>query len=123
MVVRRLLIALAVLIALTAVAAGVSPREGPVQDPEPTPSADTLEPAAQVLSAERSGQRVIARQGEWVHFEVRSDSVDTVDVAEIGSEPVEPEVPARFLLLADSPGRYAIELLETRRPIGTLEIR
>ena len=40
----------------------------------------------------------------------------------MGTETAEPDSPARFELLAEIPGTYAIELLEAERRIGVLEI-
>jgi hypothetical protein len=36
---------------------------------------------------------------------------------------IEPGVPARFDLLADTPGSYPLVLLDAGRRIGTLQIR
>ncbi len=126
MLARRLLIVLAVLIALTALAAGVSPRD-PVSGGGGTPpsvdAAPAPPPVARTLRAEETGQRVVARVGQTVVLTVEASTLDTVHIAEVGSEGVEPASPARFELRADVPGSYAIELLESGRRIGTLDIR
>jgi hypothetical protein len=124
---RRLLIALAVLMALTALAAGLAPRESPLRDDaSPTPSAAAGEPGEEpveaTLDAESEGQRVEARVGQMVRIVVNSAELDSVELAEVGTETVEPDSPARFELLAEIPGSYAIELLEAERRIGVLEI-
>jgi hypothetical protein len=124
---RRLLIALAVLMALTALAAGLAPRESPLRDDaSPTPSAAAGKPAEEpveaTLDAESEGQRVEARVGQMVRIVVNSTELDSVELAEIGTETTEPDSPARFELLAEIPGTYAIELLEAERQIGVLEI-
>jgi len=54
---------------------------------------------------------------------VEADELDTVSLAEVGAETAEPGSPARFELLADVPGSYAIDLLESGRRIGVLKIR
>jgi hypothetical protein len=124
---RRLLILLAVLLGLTALAAGVAPRESLRDDPgtaSPPPSARApAEPLEQTLDAQSSGQRVVARVGQTVVITVESTELDSVSLAEHEIEPVEPDSPARFELLADTPGNYAIDLLQADRTIGTLEIR
>ena len=51
-----------------------------------------------------------------------SDKLDSVSVAEVGTETTEPGSPALFEVLADVPGTYPIELLEAERQIGELEI-
>jgi hypothetical protein len=127
MLVRRLLLVLAVLLGLTALAGGVAPRDRPAGvDAGATPPAGLREPPQPVektLDASGAGQRVVARVGQTVTITVESDVLDSVSIAEMGSKTVEPESPARFELLADVAGSYAIELLESERQIGTLEIR
>jgi hypothetical protein len=124
---RRLLILLAVLLGLTALAAGVAPRQSVRDDPgtvPPPPAARApAEPLEQTLDAQSSGQRIVARVGQTVVITVESTELDSVSLAERGIEPVEPDSPARFELLADTPGDYAIDLLQAERTIGTLEIR
>jgi len=127
MLARRLLFALAVLLVLTAVAAALAPRPStPQDDAAPTPSATaqpTRPPVEETLDAEASGQKVSARVGQNVVIVVEADELDSVSLAEVGTEPVEPDSPARFELLADVPGSYPIDLLESGRRIGVLKIR
>jgi hypothetical protein len=125
---RRLLIVLAVLVGLTALASGVAPREPVVRDggsASPRPPAPTRAPGVleRTLDAGETGQRVVARIGQTVVITVEGATLDTVRLAEYGDETVEPASPARFELLADVPGSYAIDLLEADRRIGTLEVR
>jgi hypothetical protein len=124
---RRLLIALAVLMVLTALAAGLSPRESTVgEDSAATPAAPTEPapaPVQETLDAAAGGQRVVARVGQSVTIVVRSAELDSVSLAEVGTKTTEPDSPARFELLAEVPGTYPIELLEAGRRIGVLEIR
>jgi hypothetical protein len=129
MVARRLLIVLAVLLGLTALAAGVAPRERLSNDSGSTPvtPAPTREAATgrvqKTLDAGAMGQRVVARVGQMVILTVRSDTLETVSLAEVGVRTAEPDSPARFELLADVPGTYALDALESERQIGVLEIR
>ena len=127
MLARRLLIVLAVLIGLTALASGVAPRQAVRDDAVSTPAPEAARPIPQpverTLQASETGQRVLARVGQNVVIKVEASGLDTVRLAEYGNETVEPASPARFELLADVPGRYAIELIEAERRIGTLEIR
>ena len=126
MLARRLLIALALLMAITALAAGLAPRESPLRDDaSPTPSASTepaAEPVEATLDAQSEGQRVQARVGQIVRIVVNSSELDSVSLAEVGTKTAEPDSPARFELLAEVPGSYDIELLEADRRIGVLEI-
>ena len=64
-----------------------------------------------------------AKVGQTVTIVVRSDTLDTVSLAELGAETTEPDSPAHFEVLADAPGSYPIELLQAGRRIGVLEIR
>ena len=128
MLARRLLILLAVVMGFTALAAGLSPRQPAVErDGGATPAPSLREPPAEPLerTIQASGhdQRIVVRTGQVVHIVVEADALDTVSLEDFGDEPVEPEAPARFELLADVPGTYAISLLEAGREIGTLEIR
>jgi hypothetical protein len=130
MVARRLLIVLAVLVALTALAAGVAPRERlgggqgasapPAGAPAPTRASGRVQ---KTLDASAIDQRVVARVGQTVVLTVRSKELATISLAESGDRTAEPDSPARFELLADVPGTYPIDRLETEQQIGTLEIR
>jgi len=126
MLARRLLIALAVLMALTALTASLAPQESPLQQEDSaTPAAPAAgpEPVEETLDAGGEGQRVVARVGQNVTIVVRSEELDSVSLAEVGTKTTEPDSPARFELLAEVPGTYAIELLQAERQIGELEIR
>ena len=132
MLARRLLIALAILLGLTALAGGLAapPRVVTPSAPGAPPGGPAVasagkppRPLERVLDADAAGQRVRARVGQPVVIEVRTDVLDTVSLAEYGNQPAEPDSPARFELLADTPGRYAIDLLEAGRRIGVLEVR
>jgi hypothetical protein len=126
MLARRLLFALAVLMALTALAAGLAPRQTPSGEGETatsTPSGEAApEPVEATLDAQSEGQRVRARVGQIVRIVVNSAELDSVSLAEVGTKTAEPDSPARFELLAEVPGSYGIDLLEAERRIGTLEI-
>ena len=127
MLARRLIVVLAVLLLLMVVAAGVTPRrplpaENGAATPSATPSARTPGTIQRTLEAAESDQTITARVGQIVVLEVRSEELDIVTLAEHGSEPVEADSPARFELLADVPGRYAIDLAEAGREIGALEV-
>ena len=125
MLARRLLLALAVLLAITALAAALAPSESPMDDSAAAPASPQPAPAPveETLDAEATGQRVLARVGQTVTITVEADELDTVSLAEVGTKTAEPESPARFELLAEVPGSYAIDLLESGRRIGVLEIR
>jgi hypothetical protein len=44
-------------------------------------------------------------------------------LGDISHESLEPPTPARFELLADTPGTYPLVLLNEERRIGTFEVR
>jgi len=129
MLARRVLVLLAVLMGLSALAAGVAPREpAPREGAAPSPRVSAAPPERPVERTVDAGAaapaRVEARVGQIVVLEVRSDELDSVSLGELGQiEPVESDSPARFELLAEEAGSYPIELLEAGRQIGTLEIR
>jgi hypothetical protein len=140
MLVRRLLILLAVLIVLTAVAGSIAPvpiAPTPTPSPTPTPRAiprapqaapaaepDRPDVRADLSSAPRiAARRITARVGDQVSITVRAEDIDSVALGELDVEPVEPGVPARFDLLADTAGSYPLVLLGAARRIGTLVVR
>lgn len=124
---RRLLIVFAVLVGLTALAAGAAPRDPVVREDGPAapvpPGAEAPAPLERTLKAGETGQRVMVEVGQTLVLTIEGTTLDTVRLAEYGNETVEPASPARFELLADVPGSYAIDLLEAGRRIGTLEVR
>jgi hypothetical protein len=127
---RRFLIVVAVLMGLTALAASVAPRDPAPRDggsergaPTPMPgAASATTTVVERISAAAPSERVVVTEGELLQLEVAGTELDTV-VLRDEMEPVEPESPARFHLLADEPGQYAIELLDAGRRIGTLVVR
>ena len=130
MVARRLLIVLAVLLAMVALAAGVAPRESASPGAGAGAGPGTAAPEAQAsgtvqktLDAGASGQRVVARVGQQVVLTVRSSTLTTVSIAELGDQTAEADSPARFDLFADVPGTYPIDADESGQQIGTLEVR
>jgi hypothetical protein len=125
-----MLLLVAILMGLTALAAGLAPpppRERAVQ-PTPTvaPSvaAESPEDPVQLTmdAGEEGAQSVAANAGDLVHLTVTSDEFATVALDGYGiTRPVSPESVAEFDVLAVE-GSFKIELLETGRLVGTLEI-
>ena len=135
---RRLLVLMAVLLGLTALATALAPRPtvapqrgSATASPSPEPSASSPVPGAsrvvtQTVNADAGARRahVRARAGDTIRLVVRGDILDAVELQGLGKiEPVEPDSPARFELLADAPGEYAIVLQAAGRPVGLLDIR
>src|SRR5919202_382658 len=128
MLARRLLVLLAVMVGLTALAAGMAPRRtGPALGPaEPLPQEPAAAPARTVprtLGGDQSGggRRIVARSGDTLLLTVTASSVDSVSGGGLGeSGPGDPEAPAELELVPDEAGSYPIELLESGRGGGTL---
>ena len=127
---RRFLLLVAVLMGLTALAASLAPREplirerGATATPTPTPSAvaNAVRSVEKTISADAGHARVVVRQGALVQLTVDATEVDTVVVMD-QFQPVETDSPAVFELLADTPGRFPITLLDANRRVGTLVVR
>jgi len=68
-------------------------------------------------------QTIKAELGDRVQIVVEGDDPDSVELGAMRTEQVEQGLPARFELLADTPGDYPLVLVEENRRIGTLEIR
>jgi hypothetical protein len=129
---RRLLLLLAVLLALTIVGSSIAPPPGPpglrdAASPSPTPRAPAAAPKAvrATLSgaSDRAARSVTARLGDQVQLVVTAPDIDAVALGDLDTAPVEPGLPARFDLLADERGRFPVVLLNAGRRVGTLVVR
>jgi hypothetical protein len=128
MLARRLLVLLAVMVVLTALAAGMAPRRplAPTDAPEASPAATTTASRTleRTLDADAPAKRVVARSGETLVLTVKASEIDSVGIEGLsGMEPVEPDSPAHFELLADEPGSYPVELVDAGRQVGTILVR
>jgi hypothetical protein len=131
---RRFLLIVAVLMGLTALAASIAPREPLIRDggrraatptPTPTPSPTATTPVHDVertLVITADPGRITVRQGDLVQLTVKGIELDSVSLLD-QIEPIERESPALFELLADTPGKYPIELVDAGRRVGTLVVR
>jgi hypothetical protein len=131
---RRFLLLVAVLMGLTALAASIAPREPLVRErgtatPSPTPTTEAaVGPATPIrtinktISTADGPAKVTVHDGDLVHLTIESTELDNVSVMD-EIKPIEPESPAEFDLLADEPGSYPIELLDSGRRVGTLVVR
>ena len=94
------------------------PNTAPLSDP------DAFDVTAKLSAAPGVAQKTIeAEVGDRVQIIVSGTGPDTVAVGALDQMTVEADSPARFELLADTPGRYPLVLLNDGRRIGTLEIR
>ena len=130
---RRLLVLVAVLMGLTALAASVAPRQRAVVRDEPAPERSRPSAAApaaspgmrtveRAISTAEGPRRVTVTAGRLLELEVSGPELDSVALLD-EVVPIAPEAPARFELLADTPGRYPIELVDAGRRVGTLVVR
>jgi hypothetical protein len=68
-------------------------------------------------------QTVEAEIGDKVELIVEGSEIDSVALGDLSMEDLEADLPARFELLADTPGTYPLVLVNEGRQIGTLTIR
>ena len=140
MIVRRLLILVAVLMAVTAVAVALDPgrEDTPATEDQarietsPTPAAGSDDPAPaerdpaapgespiRTMDAAESGQEIRVRPGERIRIRVLSDELEPVQLGDDGPvEVVDPESPAEFEVLAEDDLAADVRLLESGRTIG-----
>ena len=64
-----------------------------------------------------------AEVGDRVAIVVEGTEPDAVLLGELESKSVEAGIPARFEVLADTPGSYPLVLTNSNQQIGTLRIR
>jgi hypothetical protein len=129
-----MLVLVAVLMGLTALVATLAPPERIRTRRDATP-APRAAPPAQVLPATASTvtatlpsgpgrlRTVRADLGDQVTIEVQSERAASVALGDLAVEQAEPGLPAHFELLADTPGRYPLVMVEDQRRIGTLVVR
>jgi plastocyanin len=91
-------------------------------------AAPLTDPEAFDVSATLSATRgkpatVEAELGDRVQITVEASRPDSVALGDLSMQEVEPGIPARFELLADTPGDYPLALVNEGRRIGTLEVR
>ena len=124
MLARRLLLLAAVLMLLTALAAGLAPSE----EPTAPPAGATLpagEPVVERFRADPGvNRRVTVQRGDLLELEVEGDLLDSVLIERLDRiDAIEPTTPARFNLVVEAtPGIYPIRLVEADRRIGALVI-
>src|SRR5215217_7367960 len=126
MLVRRLLLLAAVLMLLTALAAGLAPQprqsEAPTTEPSTLPAGGTV--SEEIPAEPGADRRVVVSRGDVLHLEVSGDMLDSVLIERLDRmAAIEPTTPARFEFLADAPaGVYPIRLVDADRRIGSIEI-
>jgi hypothetical protein len=133
---RRMTYVVLVLLGLMVLAVTISPpgqgtRNGSTAAVTPTASTSSeplTDPDAFDVSAELSAARgsasktVDAEVGDRVEITVEGAVADSVALGDLAVDAVDPDSPARFELLADTPGTYPLVLLNDNRRIGSLRI-
>jgi hypothetical protein len=133
---RRLIILVAVLMGLTALAASVAPPPDPQRrnstqnDGSPTATPTPPETTAQApvidrrIDATTAGEPVTVDvpRGAMLELEVEVGAPDTVALGDGELEAAAPGSPARFELLADTPGEFPLRLLEAERTLGVVRV-
>src|SRR4051794_21283936 len=132
---RRMTLLVIALLGLMVVVVTIAPpdtgrrgRRDAVATPQP-PTPFLTDPDAFDVTAKLSAavsakpQTIEAVLGDRVEIVVDADEPGSVGLGDLGTEQMEPGVPARFELLADTPGSYPLVVLDDQRRIGTLEVR
>jgi hypothetical protein len=131
---RRFLLLVAVLMGLTALAASIAPREPLIRDgarrtptPTPTPTvgataATTVHNVSRTLMITANPGRITVKQGTLLELTVKSDELGNVSLMD-QVEPIERDSPAIFNVLADTPGDYAITMVDEDREVGMLVVK
>jgi hypothetical protein len=95
-----------------------APLPASLSDPDAFDVSETLSTAPGIAP-----KTVEAEVGDKVEIIVEGTAIDSVALGDLSMEDVEADMPARFELLADTPGSYPLVLVNEGRQIGTLEIR
>jgi hypothetical protein len=135
MAARRLLIVLVILLVISTFAALLVPPPGTDEDEgETLGSAPTgtvggpAPPRGQLvrasIDADRAQPRIVELElGDQLELEVRSQSFDQVVIGGFGLiENTGRDAPARFNLIADRIGRFAVRLLDRGETVGRIVI-
>ena len=90
---------------------------------EPESRGRLLEPLAIRVGADRKVVVVPMEVGDQLPLTVRSKASDQLEIAALGLlEPVSPEAPARFDILATAPGTYGMRLVEADDVVARIEV-
>jgi hypothetical protein len=124
MLARRLLLLAAVLMLLTALAAGLAPQPDDTDGPPAPRATQSPETVEATLTTTDADQRVQAQVGDLIRLEIMGDVLDQVQIERLDRiDAIEPLTPARFEVIPETPGVYPIRLIEADRRIGRLDIR
>jgi hypothetical protein len=127
MFVRRVLLFLVLLLAVTALTAGLAPpptERAPAPAPSPTPRADRSVVVERTLNAALARPRTVTvRTGDVLRLTVRADAADAVELQGLATlRAVAPDTPVTFDVLPDTPGEYPVVLTGAGRTVGTVRV-
>jgi hypothetical protein len=122
---RRLLILAIVLLLVSALAAGLTPKRvaAPApQSPATLPAGTTV--SRTIPTFEGADTPVRVRRGDVLELTVEGDALDTVLLERLDRlDGITPESPAYFSLLVEAAaGLYPIRLVEADRRIGSIQV-
>jgi FtsP/CotA-like multicopper oxidase with cupredoxin domain len=121
---RRITLALCALFLAAVVAAAVADREA--QDTRataPPASVDRTPPAPLVTGSLPRDRTIRATVGDAVTVAVRSDEPDDASIPALGvTAPTSSDVPGMLEFVATEPGRYVVQLDDSGKTAGTIEI-
>jgi hypothetical protein len=134
MAARRLLLILLILLAISTVAAFLAPAPRDGVNDRSTPRRTTPAPRhaeeprgrlvhASMDASEPRPATVRLHVGDQLSLRVRSDVSDQAKIAGLGLiEAVDRDAPARFNVLADTPGKFAVRLVRRHERVGTIAV-
>jgi hypothetical protein len=133
---RRLLLLVALLLAVGAIAAALTPRDlrGPDKTTTPTPTTSTVPSQAtggtaagtheinRTVDSQASEEAVVrAHVGDLLNLTVKVPSPDVVELDGLDRfDPADASTPAHFSFFLDRPGQFPIRLQESGREVGRL---
>jgi hypothetical protein len=124
MVLRRLLLMFAALLAIAALASAIAPRDATLREDRAPPVAPAREPPPTVRGELPGDRAVTAQVGDIVELEVAVPATDEVEIPALGLDAAaDPALPARFMFVAERPGRFAVRLRFANRRMGVLIVQ
>jgi hypothetical protein len=119
---RRLVISMAILLAVLVLLAGASTRPTITGPPLPPPQAAAA-PAAVVKGRLPTDGTVRAREGQVVRIDVRSTDDDIAEIPQLAvSVPVGPGLNLPLEFVADDPGRFNVTLRYSGKRVGQVVV-
>lgn len=129
MAARRLIVVLLALLVVSSIAAALAPVRSSEEDPETSATTTTEPPPPGELvrrTIEVGAKRpptIALELGDQLALTVTAERTAEVEIAGLGElDHVDPNAPARFDLLPREPGTYEVRLLDSGRPLGSIEV-